>query len=80
MIPEAEGKSVGPGVSAGRILHISTKGGAGEDEEATWMSRKSAREVRTKKKYPGSEACEFMGMNLVREPIVGVGGGADGET
>ena len=44
------------------------------------MSRKSACEVRTKKKYPGSDACEFMGTNLGGEPIVGVGSGADGET
>ena len=32
---EAEGESVGPGVSVVRISHISTKGGAGEDEEGT---------------------------------------------
>lgn len=81
MVLEPKGESVGPGVSVVRISHISTKGGAGEDEEGTWISRKSAWEVRTKKKYPGSEACEFMGTNLVGEPIVGgVGGGAGGET
>ena len=80
LVPETEGEGVGPARSVVRISHSSTKGGAGEDEEGTWISRKSAWEVRTKKKYPGSKACEFMGTNLVGEPIASVGGGAVGET
>lgn len=64
-----------------RISHSSTKGGAGEVDEGTWISRKSAREVLTKKKYPGSEACKFMGVSLESVPMLAKSGMCDaGET
>lgn len=74
LVLDAQSQSVRPRCSMLRIFHSSTNGGAGEDDDGTWISRKSACEVWTNKKYPGSSACEFMGIDLGGEPLVCVKG------
>jgi hypothetical protein len=61
LVLHTERQGVGPRSSVAGIFHSSTKGGAGEDEEGTWRSRRSASEVVIKNKYSGCGACKFMG-------------------
>jgi hypothetical protein len=77
LVLHAKGQGVGPRSSATGISHCSTKGGAGEDEEGTWISRKSASEVRIMNKYSGCGACEFMGARREGVPDVGVNCGGE---